>query len=340
MSEQTSRPLVSVVVVNYNGASILTGCLDAVLRQDYTAVEIVVVDNASTDGSAEIVKHTFPGARLIRSQQNRGFAGGANLGYAEARGRYVALLNSDAVPPPDWLSTLVEGLESRGLALASSQVVTEDVAAEEYEMNGTINYLGYNLPREFSDLETVFYCSAAALLIDREQVGGLFPEEFFLYQEDLHLSWRLRLQGKTLGMVPASRVAHRGSYSTRRVRQSLVAYYQERNRLFNCLIFYRPWTLVRLLPYIVLDPMAKLLAGLVGRGKPPLAVLRAYGAVLTRLRWVAGMRRQVQRARTVGDREVMSLMTFRVARGDGAPAALLNRLSRLYASVAGLAFHA
>jgi GT2 family glycosyltransferase len=338
--KEPGRPLVTVIIVNYNGQEVLPECLEAVIRQDYPAFEVLVVDNASSDGSATLVEERFPAVRLMRSPVNRGFAGGNNLGFSAARGDYVSLLNSDAVPERDWLSRLVGGLERRGLVIASSQVITDGVPADEYEMNGTINYLGYNLPREFSDLETVFYCSAAALLIRREAVDVLFPEEFFLYQEDLHLSWKIRLRGGALGMVPDARVSHRGSYSTQRLDHPRVAYFQERNRLLNCLVFYQAWTLLRLLPYCILDAAAKLLMGVLGRGKPPGAVLRAYGAVLTRLRWIVAQRNDLQKSRTVGDREILALMTFRVVRGGNALGDMLNALSRTYARMVGLAFHA
>ena len=340
MNLDPGRPLVTIVIVNFNGMEVLPLCLEAVFRQDYPAFEVIVVDNASSDGSTAIVHERFPTVRLIRSPVNLGFAGGNNLGFAQARGQYVALLNNDTVPEDDWLSRLTAGLERRGLALASSQVVTDGVPAEEYEMNGTLNYLGYNLPREFADLETVFYCSAAALLIRRGAVDVPFPSEFFLYQEDVHLSWRLRLQGKTLGMVPESRVVHRGSFSTGRVEHPRIAYFQERNRLLNCLIFYQVRTLLRLVPYLLFDAVAKVLIGLLGRGKPLGAVLRAYAAVLARLGWVMKMRRSLQRTRTIADEEILSLMTFRLVRPRSGAGAMLNRLSWGYARIVGLAFHA
>jgi len=340
LNKDSVQPLVTVVIVNFNGMEVLPPCLEAVLGQDYPRFEVIVVDNGSSDGSDAIVQERFPAVRLIRSPVNLGFAGGNNLGFAEARGHYVALLNNDTVPEHDWLSRLTAGLEQRGLALAASQVVTDGVPAKEYEMNGTLNYLGYNLPQEFTDLETVFYCSAAALLIKRGAVDVLFPGEFFLYQEDVHLSWRLRLQGKTLGMVPESRVNHRGSFSAGRVAHPRIAYFQERNRLLNCLIFYQATTLLRLVPYILFDAVAKVLMGVLGRGKPLGAVLRAYAAVVARLGWVITMRRSLQRTRTVSDQEILSLMTFRVVRGESAAGAMLNRLSRSYARMIGLAFHA
>ena len=340
MNEPPGRALVTIVIVNFNGKEVLPECLRGVSCQDYPSYEVVLVDNASSDGSLAAVELDFPIVRIVRSPVNLGFAGGSNLGFKEARGEYVALLNSDTVPEVDWLTRLVDGLERRNLTVASSTIVTEGVPPEEYEMNGTINYLGYNLPREFSDLETLFYCSAAALLLRRAAVDELFPDFFFLYQEDLHLSWKSRLRGNPLGMVPESKVAHRGSFSTARLQPPVVAYYQERNRLLNCLVFYEPWTLVRLVPYFVLDGLAKLLLGFFGRGKPPGAVVRAYGGVLARVEWIVATRREIKRTRTVVDREILSLMTYRVVRAGGVLGNTLNGVSRLYARIAGLSFHA
>jgi GT2 family glycosyltransferase len=108
---EAATPLVSVVVVNYNGAPYLRSLLPSLLSQSYPSIEIVVVDNASTDSSAELLAGMGPPVRLVRSERNLGFAAGNNLGVSVARGRYVALLNSDAVAEPDWLRPLVREVE-------------------------------------------------------------------------------------------------------------------------------------------------------------------------------------------------------------------------------------
>ena len=97
----TSGPLISVVIVTWNGRQYLDACLNAVSAQIGVRTETILVDNASTDGTVEYVRERFPSVRIVPLPENRGFAGGNNAGVRAARGELVALLNNDAVPHPD-----------------------------------------------------------------------------------------------------------------------------------------------------------------------------------------------------------------------------------------------
>src|SRR5688572_2558689 len=113
LSPGSERPLVSAVVVNWNGADCVDACLASLLRQTWPALEIIVVDNGSRDGSRELLRTRY-GAHvaLIESPVNLGFAGGNNLGIRAAKGAYVVLLNNDAVAEPDWVAALVRTAEA------------------------------------------------------------------------------------------------------------------------------------------------------------------------------------------------------------------------------------
>jgi GT2 family glycosyltransferase len=334
-----ASPLVSIVLVNYNGRDFLEPCLHSLLDQTYQPIEIILVDNGSTDGSVEFVQTRFPSVRIVESERNLGFAEGNNAGFAQANGEYVALLNNDTVVEENWLSTLVDRIRNGDLALVCSQVITDGVPGEFYSMNGTLNYLGHNIMRHFRDLTQVFYASAASLLVRRDIVNELFPDEYFLYQEDVYLSWKLRLLGHRIAMVPESRVHHRGSQSTKRETRELVGYYQERNRILNCLIFYQMSTLLRLVPYFVFDLVAKLAMALVGRGKPLKAIVRAHTWPITHAGWVRDQRRDIQTTRTRPDRSVLSLMSEKVLDSQSFLSCVPNGISSAYASVVRLKRH-
>src|SRR5437870_4435895 len=94
--------MISVVVVNWNGKTLLPDCLQSLRSQTFPDVEILVVDNGSTDGSADWVRQNFPEFRLVQLNENRGFAGGNNAGIIQARGEWIALLNNDAAAAPAW----------------------------------------------------------------------------------------------------------------------------------------------------------------------------------------------------------------------------------------------
>ncbi|MFQ5460858.1 MAG: glycosyltransferase family 2 protein, partial [Anaerolineae bacterium] len=103
-----TRPRVSVVVVNWNGRHLLAESLPALAAQEGTDLEVIVVDNASSDGSAEWIRRRWPGVRLVESPRNLGFAAANNAGIAEAGSEWLALLNPDAVPGPRWLATMLD----------------------------------------------------------------------------------------------------------------------------------------------------------------------------------------------------------------------------------------
>lgn len=327
---------VSVVIVNYNGAEVLEPCLHSVFAQPYRPIEVILVDNASTDGSVEAAMRLFPSVRFVRNEANRGFAQGNNQGVALATGRYIALLNNDTVVGPRWLPGLVAMLQRPGMGVVTSRVITDGVPQEYYDMNGTINYLGYNIMRYFPDLSRVFFAGGASLMFRREDVALPFLDEYFLYHEDVFLSWRLRLLGYEVAMAQDSVVGHRGSVTTRRQPDRLVTFYQERNRLLNALLMYEDRTLAILLPYFLADALAKLAMSIAGGRKSLAGIVAAYRWVATHREWILRRRRELQAVRKVPDRDILRLMSSRIVDSPAVIARVLNAMSRVYARVTGL----
>ena len=331
--------LVSIVIVNYNGADILGRCLDGVHAQSYRPIEVIVVDNHSTDDSIERMRGRFPQVRVVECERNLGFAGGNNRGVAVAQGEYVVLLNNDTVVDALWLINLVAMMQQADIGAVTSKVVTDGVPSEFYEQNGTINYLGYNIMREFSDLSQVFFASGASLMFRREEVGRPFLDEYFIYQEDVFLSWKIRLLGKTVAMAQQSVVHHTGSVTVRQQSSSLVTFFQERNRLLNALLFYEARTLLLLIPYFVFDGVAKLLLSVVSKRKSLSGIVQSYWWLTTHTSWINRERSNLQSRRRVQDKHIMNLMSHRIIDGRSLPASFLNGVSKVYARVAGLGYH-
>lgn len=331
-------PAVSLVIVTWNGRDLLERCLRALETQTFRPAEVIVVDNASTDGTAAWLRSARPDVRLVESPVNTGFAEGNNIGVRAARGEFVCLLNNDAEPGPEWLQRLVERAVRSDSALLASKVLTDGVPDAFTEMNGTLNYLGYNIMRVFRDPAAIFYASAAALLFRRAEVGEPFPAEYFLYCEDVHLSLRMRLLGRGVEMVPGSVVRHRGSASTKKQRPALVSYYQVRNRLLTTLVFFSPWTILRLLPYLLFDFLARLLLSVAGKGAPAGAVVKAYAWVATHPGWILAERNRVRPSGAVQDDELLRHMSAHVLEGKGMVARTVNACSRGYAQLVRLPF--
>ena len=228
-----------MVVVTWQGAEFLAACLDSLAAQTVEH-ELIVVDNASTDGTADVLAG-YPAARVLRTERNLGFAGGAEAGLRAAHGTFVAFLNDDAVAEPDWLAALLRAITEDDriaavtslMLLAGSEppVVNNAGVVLLPTLEGADRAAGAD-PAEVGGPADVFGFSGGAAMLRRSAalaVGG-FPERFFLYYEDTDLSWRLRLSGWSIRYEPTAVVHHRHAASSD-PSSRLFAFHNERNRL-------------------------------------------------------------------------------------------------------------
>ena len=243
VSADTERPLVSAIVVNWNGADYVDGCLASLLEQTWPLLEIIVVDNGSTDGSRELLRSRF-GSRitLIESPLNRGFAGGNNLGIRAAKGAHVVLLNNDAVAAPGWVEALVQAAESDprvGMCASKILVLGANGLIDSAGLLMSADGIGRGRGRLEPDGEAysrpgdALVPSGCAALYRRAMLDeiGLFDEDFFAYCEDSDLGLRGRLAGWTCRYVPTAIVHHAYSRSTAPY-STFKAFHVERNRCF------------------------------------------------------------------------------------------------------------
>lgn len=237
------EPLVTVLIVNYNGVRHLPACLAALATQTLPRhrFEVVVVDNASRDGSVDLLRRGFPWVRVVLRRDNAGFAGGNNAGLPFARGRYLVLLNNDTAPDSHWLSELVSSAQP-GCAAASKLVFTHDP--------GLVNSAGLDLLRDgrgadrgfrqrdrgqFERGGPVFAGCGAAVLFDTEAIDGpLFEPRYFVYYEDLDTFWRGQLAAVPTRYAPRSLVRHVHGGSAGE-ESPLFRYHVERNRALTSL---------------------------------------------------------------------------------------------------------
>lgn len=232
-----SEPLVSFIVVTWNSAQYIEACLRSISAQSYLNTETLVVDNASSDETVRIVQEKFPDVQLIRSGGNVGFAEANNIGMRRARGRYVALLNPDALAAPQWTETLVKELErDASLAAASGKIFYLGDGEPDRESvfctwpkvapfsSKPLNFYG-DEPRSLVD-----YLSGAAMLVRREaidRVGAMDPG-YFLYFDETDWCARMLRAGYGLLYVPEAEAWHKVSPS---VGADQKLYYMERSRL-------------------------------------------------------------------------------------------------------------
>jgi len=292
-----------------------------------------VVDNASTDGSADMVERDFPQVKLIRANANIGFGEGNNLGVQTAAGQFLAFLNPDTVVEPGWLEALIAPLEADPLiGLTTARVLLLDDPQRINTCGNEMHYTGLTLCRgmgakrgalaEPADVSAV---SGAAFAIRRdlyEALGG-FDGSFFLYMEDADLSLRARLAGYRCRYVPAAVVYH--EYTLRFGPRK--TYYQERNRYLMLLKGMRWPTLLALLPALLLAEIVTW-GFVLARDRGRLAnKTRAYAWIAAHWDEIMDRRRQTQAFRRVRDRDLIARCTHRLDYGQTG-AGMLARLAQ------------
>ncbi len=258
---------VSAIVVTWNSKDDVAACLDSLLVQSVKPIEIIIVDNASHDGTPDFVASKFPEVKLIRLEENEGFARGNNLGVQAASGDWLLLLNPDARLTPNWIELLLEFADNKkmvgalgGLLWRSGRELPErtviDSVGIEIYLSRRVRDWGSSESRDFlptTPMPVFGVCAAAALLkramLDDVAIAGeVFPERFFCYYEDADLAWRAWRRGWQAWTIPSAEGFHRRGGSALGSRFS--RYYTHRNRLWMILRNDSFASLLRSLPEI------------------------------------------------------------------------------------------
>lgn len=226
----TDLPVVSVIILNYNGIinQHLPDCLASLYQQTYPQIEIIVVDNASTDESNHFIETHYPQIALIKNQQNAGFCQGNNLGYAQATGKFIFFLNNDTITAPNCIEQLVVMAKRYPQAGVCSPKLTRPstIPAPSQQIDSAglllcrdlkLRDRGFSVTDEgqFEQPAFLFAACGAALFIRREAAetvlanGRLWDETFFAYYEDGDLCWRLQNKGWRCLYVPTAVIIHK-----------------------------------------------------------------------------------------------------------------------------------
>ncbi|HEX2273522.1 MAG TPA: glycosyltransferase [Acidimicrobiales bacterium] len=331
--------VVSVVVVNYRGASDTVACLEAFEEVDWPPerLELIVVDNASGDGSADRIGDAVPRATIVESRRNLGFAGGCNLGASRASGEYLGLINNDARPDRRWIAEAVAAFEqSLSVASVASKVLDWEGRTVDY-VDGGLTWFGMGYKREvgrpdhpaYDEPRDVLFATGAAMFVRADvwdDVGG-FDERYFMFYEDVDLGWRLNLLGHRVRYVPRSVAYHRHHASMKGYGSWHEHYLLERNALFTLYKNHGDDALGRALPGALALAVRR---GLARGGDDPGALDLARGAAedssaraevsretlagayavdafVDHLPGLAEDRRRIQAARRRGDAELLPL---------------------------------
>ncbi len=311
-------PRASVIVINWNGARHLPACLDSLRAQTYPHREVIVADNASSDGSQALVRERYPEVKLVALPENRGFTGGNNAGVAASSGEFVILLNNDTEVDPGWLAAIVEAFDRcPEVGLVASKMLLFDrrdtlhAAGDTYRLDGLPGNRGVwqKDTGQYDREEYVFGACGGALAVRRsvwEAVGPL-DDDFFFSAEDVDFAWRAQLAGYRCLYTPRAVVYHHLAATGGDVTAS---YYNGRNFLYVLAKDY-PGDLFRRHWRRVLAAQSRIAweALRAWRGRAARARLRGIMAGLRGLPKMLRKRRSVQAARCVSLAYLESILT-------------------------------
>jgi GT2 family glycosyltransferase len=250
--------LVSVVIPNFNGMRYLDRCLSSLSQQTYRDFEVIVVDNASSDGSVECLTARFPWVKVIENKVNLGFAAGTNVGIRQSRGDFILTLNNDTSVDCHFIEYLIKPMLDGSVGSCASKMLFPD---------GRINSTGICISRsgaawdrgmfepdegQYDSAEEIFGPCAGAALYRKRMLDdiGLFDEDFFLYMEDVDLAFRAQLAGWRCDYVPSAKVIHLHG-GTAVPGSDLSVYYGNRNIIWYVLKDFPTWILIRSLFWVL-----------------------------------------------------------------------------------------
>jgi hypothetical protein len=313
---------VSLIVINYNGRDFVANCLRALEGQLLKNFEIVLIDNASSDGSLNEIETFLRGSslsshiKLIPLKMNRGFAGGNLEGLRHAHGEYIALLNNDTEPDKKWLEELVKAMDSDPkIGICASKMIVHDTQTLDSAGDGfSFSLKGFKRGEgerasSYNIKEYVFGACAGAVLYRRKMIDeiGFLDEDFFLIHEDTDLNLRAQLYGWKSLYIPTALVYHKTRSTIGRMSKTAV-YYTLRNSEFVRVKNISFSLFLRLLPEFILGMVSEFIYFALKHRHPVLY----FKAKIDAIRMLPGMlkKRSVNmKAKRVSNRDLTKIMT-------------------------------
>ncbi len=322
-------PLVSVIILNWNGGVHVQSCLDSCTIQDYDNIEVIVVDNGSEDGSVEMIRGRYPGVRLIENHANLGFAAGNNVGIRASRGEYVVILNNDAELDAHAVGAMRRAIDKdRRYGACASRIYLKferdllDAAGIVVCPDGlSIGRGRLERGERYSREEEVFFGSGCCLMARREMLEDVktgddyFDESFFMYADDTDLGWRAALRGWKTVYAPDALVYHLHSASSESY-SPLKAFLVERNRIWVQLAYFPLPTILRGQLFTIVRYLFQAYGAFTGKGASGgftksysrtalvKVLFRVWASALRGLPGILVKRRGVQKGRRIGRGEM------------------------------------
>jgi GT2 family glycosyltransferase len=324
-AETQNHPLVSVVIINFNGLDYIEQCIKSVLENGYPNVEVILVDNASSDDSAELAEKMFSDSanfRIIRNSKNIGPSAARNVGAKSAKGEYLIFLDVDAKLEKGAITAFVNVLKSnKTVGACGGKVLLMDKPELIDSIGGYIDYLGFptniNLFHEkdegqYDNPIEIFLMKGTCMAVKRhvfEEVGGFDPTFFIIYEEN-DICWRILLRGYKVIYLPNAVIFHKGSHTISMFTPSWATFYGTRNSLITLIKNYSFPNLVKYLPLHVFIRITEIIfLMLKGKRDPAIDKVKALIYIIKNFKSIWAKRVKVQRfIRRMPDSWVMKFM--------------------------------
>jgi len=321
-----TQPIVSIIIPHWNGIGILSECLDSLKQSTYDSFELIVADNASSDGSQNWVKTHYAHVNLLENDQNYGYAGGCNRGAEIANGKYLLFLNNDTIQDPNWLQPLVERMEENDTIAALQPKILNYFKREVFDYaggsGGHMDLFCYPFARgrifleqetdsgQYDDAQRCFWASGTAIMVRKDLFfsAGKFDKTFFAHMEEIDLCWRLQAMGHEVWAEPKSVVYHKNAVSLPMHSQRKY-YLNHRNSLLMLFGNYSlPVTLYVGFIRLMLEFVALGYAMIKSDWNHITGILKSLGWIILHPLAIIKKRSRFKQLRQVRDKEIMSNM--------------------------------
>lgn len=326
-----SKPLVSIIILNWNGGEVMRQCLESLSRIEYPRWELIVVDNGSTDGSVERIQNLKIKSqndnvkiKIIWNKSNLGFAVANNQGFRRSRGKYILLLNNDTKVKPDFLIKLVDRIEKdSSIGVIQPKIFLMDKpgyldnAGSFLTRIGFLHHWGFMRRDglEFKKEREIFSAKGACMLIRREVIEkvGLFDPDFFAYFEESDFCWKVWLCGKKVLFYPDALIDHKLGFTIRRLGARELNYHYYKNRICSLIKNLETRNLWVILPIHIFISLGIAFAFLVKLlPANSLMIIRAIFWNILNLPQTLRKRRFIQKRRVVSDKELFLKLMYPV----------------------------
>ena len=316
---ESSEPLVSIVILNYNAGKLLDDCLHSIHKTEKVNFEIILVDNASTDKSYKEYTQKFPDVNLIENSKNLGYCEGNNVGIRATKGEFVVVLNPDTIVNPTWLHELLHAYKKNGEGIYQPKIL----ATTDHDMllssGQFIQLFGFGYSRGkgethiegSNNIEKIGYASGTCIFTSKKIIEklNLFDPFLFAYHDDLDLCWRASMLGINSFYVPSSVIFHPiEGYSFKWSKFKF--YLMERNRQYCLLTHFSKSSYFKMLPSLILVAFAVSLfylkKGMFG------TKIRTSLNILKNLTKISNKYQEIQSTRILTDKEIIKIFQDKI----------------------------